>query len=69
MRRHHVDSYLRGLPCWGQVVTMLFCQIAQADSLREICGGLVATKGKLKHLDLLAAPKFSTLSYASGQRP
>ncbi len=48
---------------------MLFCQLGQAHSLREICGGLAATEGKLKHLGLSAAPKRSTLSYANGQRP
>ena len=48
---------------------MLFCQLGQAHSLREICGGLAATEGNLKHLGLSAAPKCSTLSYANGQRP
>ena len=60
---------LRGFPCWGQFVAMLFCQLGQAHSLREICGGLAATEGKLKHLGLSAAPKRSTLSYANRQRP
>ena len=26
--------------CWGQLVAMLFCQMGQAQSLREICDGL-----------------------------
>ena len=50
-------------------VAMLFCQLGQAHSLREIHGGRAATEGKLKHLGLSAAPKRSTLSYANGQRP
>jgi hypothetical protein len=29
---------------------MLFCQLGHAQSLREICGGLAATEGKLRHL-------------------
>ena len=69
VRQHHADRHLRGFPCWGQFVAMLFCQLGQAHSLREICGGLAATEGKLKHLGLSAAPKRSTLSYANGQRP
>ena len=69
MRQHHADRHLRGFPCWGQFVAMLFCQLGQAHSSRKICGGLDATKGKLKHLGLSAAPKRSTLSYADGQRP
>ena len=69
VRQHHADRHLRGFPCWGQFVAMLFCQLGQAHSLREICGGLAATEGRLKHLGLSAAPKRSTLSCANGQRP
>ena len=46
VRRHHADRHLRGFPCCGQFVAMLFCQLGQARSLREICGGLAATEGK-----------------------
>ena len=55
VRQHHADRHLRGLPCWGQFVAMLFCQLGQAHSLREICGGRAAIEGKLKHLGLSAA--------------
>jgi hypothetical protein len=48
---------------------MLFCQIGQAHSLREICGGLASCFGKLKHLGINRAPKRSTLSYANEHRP
>jgi len=29
----------KGFSSWQQFVAMLFCQIRQANSLREICGG------------------------------
>jgi hypothetical protein len=48
---------------------MLFCQLGQAHSLREICGGLAACEGKLRHLGLPDAPKRSTLAYANEHRP
>jgi len=48
---------------------MLFCQLGRAQSLREICGGLAASEGKLKHLGLSAAPARATLSYANEHRP
>jgi hypothetical protein len=48
---------------------MLFCQLARADSLREICGGLSCCLGKLVHLGVGKAPKKSTLSYANEHRP
>jgi len=59
----------KGFSCWDQFVAMLFCQLAQAKSLREIVQGLLCCEGKLQHLGLRAAPKRSTLSYANEHRP
>lgn len=50
-------------------MAMLFCQLAQAKSLREITEGLQASEGKLKHLGLPEAPARSTLAYANSHRP
>ena len=69
VRKHQAERHARGFPCWGQFVAMLFCQLGRARSLREICGGLAATEGKLKHLGLAGAPKRSTLAYANEHRP
>ena len=51
------------------MVSMLFCQLAHADSLREICNGLGCCLGKLVHLGITKAPNKSTLSYANEHRP
>lgn len=59
----------KGFSCWDQFVAMLFCQLGQAHSLREICGGLASCFGKAKHLGVLAVPKRLTLSYANEYRP
>ena len=50
--KHHAERHARGFTSWGQFVAMLFCQLAQAKSLREITEGLQASEGKLKHLGL-----------------
>lgn len=63
------ERHTRGFTCWQQFVAMLFCQLGQAQSLREICGGLAATEGKVRHLGLLECPKPTTLSYANAHRP
>ena len=63
------ERHARGFTCWGQFVAMMFCQVGQARTLREICGGLAASEGKLKHLGVSQAPKKSTLSYANQHRP
>jgi hypothetical protein len=59
----------KGFTSWEQFVAMLFCQLAQARSLREISDGLKSCEGKLKHLGLKQEPKRSTLSYANAHRP
>lgn len=59
----------KGFRCWDQFVAMVFCQLAGADSLREICGGLSTAMGKLAHIGLKQAPCRSTLSYANEHRP
>jgi hypothetical protein len=46
----------KGFSSWGQFVAMLFCQLGQARSLREICGGLASCLGKLKHLGIDRPP-------------
>ena len=63
------ERYAKGFSCWKQFVSMLFCHLAQAKSLREICDGLSCCEGKLVHLGVDAAPKRSTLSYANKHRP
>ena len=67
--QHKAERHARGFTCWGQLVAMLFCQLGRAHSLCEICNGLAASEGKLKHLGLPDAPSRSTLSYANGHRP
>jgi hypothetical protein len=66
---HRAERHARGFSCWGQFVVMLFCHLGRAQSLREICGGLAASEGKLRHLGLPDAPKRSTLAYANAHRP
>jgi hypothetical protein len=69
VRRHDAERYAKGFSCWEQFVAMLFCQLAQAHSLREICGGLACCLGKLTHLGIREAPRKSTLAYANEHRP
>jgi hypothetical protein len=58
----------KGFSCWDQFVAMLFCQLAQAKSLREITQGLQCCEGRLQHLGVKNAPKRSTLAYANAHR-
>jgi hypothetical protein len=67
--KHQAERYSKGFDSWDQFVSMLFCQLAQAKSLREISNGLSSCIGKLRHLGMKEAPKRSTLSYANANRP
>jgi hypothetical protein len=62
------ERHVKKFPCWNQFVSMLFCQLGRAHSLREITGGLRSCEGKLKHLGI-TAPSHSTLAYANEHRP
>ena len=59
---HQAEYQAKGFTCWTQFVSMLFCQVARADSLREICNGLACCLGKLTHLGVHRGPSKSNLS-------
>ena len=69
INKHRAEKNSKGFSSWTQFVSMLFCQFAKADSLREISNGLACCIGKLSHLGLKKAPPKSTLSYANEHRP
>ena len=69
VKKHNAERAAKGFSCRTQLVAMLFCQLAHADSLRDICNGLACCVGKLVHLGIDVAPNKSTLSYANRHRP
>jgi len=61
------ERHARGFKSWDQFVAMLFSHLADANSLREICGGLASCEGRFAHLGV-AAPARTTLAYANSHR-
>lgn len=53
---HSAGRYAKGFRSWTQFVAMLFCHLACADLLREICHGLSCCNGKVVHLGVNRAP-------------
>ncbi|MCB0657608.1 MAG: DUF4372 domain-containing protein [Saprospiraceae bacterium] len=49
-------------------VAMLFMQLAEAGSLRDISNGLRSATGNLSHLGISKAPSKSTMSYINKHR-
>ena len=69
VRQNKAEADAKGFSSWDQFVAMLFCQLGQVHSLREIVMGLSSALGKLVHLGIQEAPKRSTLAYANEHRP
>jgi hypothetical protein len=68
VKKTKAERHARGFSSWDHFVSMLFCQISDAQSLREITGGLASCEGKLEQFGI-TAPNKSTLSYANRNRP
>ena len=69
VQQHQTERHARGFSSWSQFVAMLFGQLVQAKSLREITEGLQAHAEKLQPLGLSEVPARSTLAYANRHRP
>ena len=62
------DKHQKGFNSWSHLVSMLFCQFANSQSLRDISNGLRSATGNLNHLGMLTAPSKSTISYQNKNR-
>lgn len=66
--RHQADKHAKGCCSWTQLIALLYAQIGQADSLRDIEGGLRAVGGRLSHVGLKHPPSKSALAYQNQRR-
>jgi len=62
------DKYQKGYNSWTHLVSMLFCQFAKSQSVRDISNGLRSATGNLNHLGIDKAPSKSTISYQNKHR-
>lgn len=65
---HQTDKHQKGYNSWTQLVSMLFCQFAKSQSVRDISNGLRSATGNLNHLGINKAPSKSTISYQNKNR-
>lgn len=63
VKDHQSDKHQKGFDSWSHLVSMLFCQFAKSQSVRDISNGLRSATGNLNHLGMLNAPSKSTISY------
>ena len=62
------DKHSKGFNSWTHLVSMLFCQFAKSQSVRDISNGLKSATGNLNHLGIETAPSKSTVSYQNAKR-
>jgi hypothetical protein len=62
------DKHQKGFDSWTHLVSMLFCQFAKSQSVRDISNGLRSATGNLNHLGIERAPSKSTISYQNKNR-
>lgn len=65
---HQTDKHHKGYDSWTHLVSMLFCQFAKSQSVRDISNGLRSATGNLNHLGIQRAPSKSTISYQNKHR-
>lgn len=62
------DKHQKGYDSWTHLVSMLFCQFARSESVRDISNGLRSATGNLQHLGIEKAPSKSSISYQNKHR-
>lgn len=66
--KHQTDKHQKGFTSWTHLISMLFCQFAKSQSLRDISNGLRSATGNLNHLGINQAPSKSNISYQNKHR-
>jgi len=62
------NKHSKGIDTWTHLVSMVFCHLSNATSLRDISNGLRSITGNLFHLGCTKAPSKSALSYINQHR-
>lgn len=68
VKTKQTDKHQKGFNSWTHLVSMLFCQFAKSQSVRDISNGLRSATGNLNHLGIQRAPSKSTISYQNKHR-
>jgi hypothetical protein len=68
VKTKQTDKHQKGFNSWTHLVSMLFCQFAKSQSVRDISNGLRSATGNLNHLGIQRAPSKSAVSYQNKHR-
>ena len=67
-KKRHTDKYCQTLNTWTHLIALLFCHMADCQSLRDICKGLQGIRGGLNHLGIQKTPSRNALSHQNAKR-
>lgn len=68
VKKYDGDKYVKSFSCWNQLLTMMFGQLTNRESLRDLIVATEAHSGKLYHLGMGKSVTRSNLSKANEQR-
>jgi hypothetical protein len=68
VKAKQTDKHCKGYTSWTHLVSMLFCQFAKSQSVRDTSNGLRSATGNLNHLGIDRAPSKSSISYQNKHR-
>lgn len=68
IKTHQSDKYSKGLNTWTHLISMMFCHLGSACSVRDISNGLRSITGNINHLGCEQAPSKSSVSYINEHR-
>ena len=68
MKKYNGNKYIKSYTCWNQLLTMMFGQLSNRESLRDLVVAMEAHAGKLYHLGIGKSVTRSDLSKAYEQR-
>ena len=68
VEKYEGDKYIKSYSCWNQLLTMMFGQLANRESLRDLVVVLEAHSGKLYHPGMGKSVTRSNLAKANEQR-
>ena len=68
VKKYGGDKYVKSYTCWNQLLTMIFGQLSNRESLRDLIVAMEAHAGKLYHLGIGKSVTRSNLSKANEQR-
>lgn len=68
VKKFNGNKYIKSYTCWNQLLTMMFGQLSNRESLRDLVVAMEAHAGKLYHLGIGKSVTRSNLSKANEQR-